>query len=81
MLRDGSTINATIGLGFEHLYRYTRNDGTIVYCLLSANAERLLLQLIKDKAMAPNLEIADPGKLLELNPDSKKSIHSLLTSC
>ncbi len=50
MLRDGRTINAAVSLEPEHLYSYRRNDGNTVYCLLSAKAERLLLQLIRDQA-------------------------------
>jgi len=79
MLRDGRTINAAVSLEPEHLYSYRRSDGTTVYCLLSAKAERLLLQLIRDKAVAPNQEIADPGKLSDLNPDRSRRVFA--SSC
>ena len=79
MLRDGRTINAAVSLEPEHLYSYSRNDGTTVHCLLSAKAERLLLQLIRGQAAPLNQEIADPGKLSELNPD--RSRRGFASSC
>jgi hypothetical protein len=60
MLRDGRTINAAVSLEPEHLYSYRRNDGTTVHCLLSAKAERLLLQLIRDQAAVDAVDLSAP---------------------
>ena len=79
LLRDGRTINAAITLGSEHLYSYRRSDGTTVYCLLSAKAERLLLQLIKGKAVELNQEVSDLGKPSKLYSDSRRRVFA--SSC
>ena len=47
LLRDGRFITASVQLDLEHLYRIVCRDDSVIYALLSSQAEQLLLQLIK----------------------------------
>lgn len=47
LLRNGRFIAAAIRLNPDHVLPHVTKDGTVIFALLSANAEQLLLQSIR----------------------------------
>jgi len=62
LLRDGKFITASIRLDPAHVYRYVCQNGSVILALLSAQVERLLLQLIQQQAEEPSALMQEPAQ-------------------
>ena len=63
LLRDGKFITTSIRLDPAHVYRYVCQNGSVILALLSAQFERLLLQLIHQLSIAGLILILEENKL------------------
>ncbi len=63
LLRDGKFIAASIGLDPTRVYRYVCQNGSVILALLSAQFERLLLQLIQQQAEVSSALRQEPAQL------------------
>ena len=62
LLRDGKFITASIRLDPAHVYRYVCQNGSVILALLSAQFERLLLQLIQQQAEESSALMQEPAQ-------------------